>query len=335
MRVICVIETLLAVVLSATAVSAQITEAAKVSGLVLDASGGTVANAEVSLTERAGATRAITTEADGTFTFDGLPAGSYDLTVTAPGFQEYRSATFAVTGQQGFQVPNIALVIAAVTTSVTVQPTEVIAAQQVKAEEQQRVFGVFPNFYTSYVWNAAPLDTKQKFSLAVRTALDPVAIVGNSIGAGIEQARNAFPGYGRGAQGYAKRWGALFANERTNELLSRAVFPSLFRQDPRYFYQGSGSTWSRIRHAVGSAFVVRGDRGHVMPNYSPLLGGLSSGVLSNLYYPESSRGAGLIFTNTAISVLGRVGQNLFREFVFKRVTKHVPGSGKPASDEDQ
>jgi hypothetical protein len=298
-------------------------------------SGGAVANAEVTLTESRGAVRAIATGPDGTFAFDALPVGSYVITVTALGFQEYRSATFTLTAPQAFRVPNVVLSIATVTTSVVVQPTEVIAAQQMKAEEQQRLFGVIPDFYTSYVWNAAPLNTKQKFSLAIRTAFDPVALIGTSLGAGIEQATNAFPGYGRGAQGYAKRWGALFANGRTSEMLTRAVFPALFHQDPRYFYQGSGSTWSRIRHAVGSAFVARSDSGHLMPDYSHVLGEISSGALSNLYYPASSRGVGLIFTNAGIGLAGRAGQNLIREFVFKHLTKHVPSTGKPASTDNQ
>jgi hypothetical protein len=310
----------------------QAAETANVSGTVLDTSGGAVSGAEVTLTQSGGVERRSTlTGADGTFAFSELPAGSYAIAITAPGFQPYTSATFSLVAQRAFQMPSIVLSIAAISTAVDVRPTEVIAAQQIKAEEKQRVFAVIPDFYTSYVWNAAPLDTKQKFSLAARTAFDPVAFIGISLGAGIEQARNTFPGYGRGVEGYAKRWGALFANGRTSDFLNRAVFPSLFHQDPRYFYQGSGSTWSRIGHAVGDAVVARSDSGHLMPNYSYLLGNISSSALSNLYYPASSRGAGLILTNAAIGIAGRAGQNLVREFIFKHLTKHVPDNGKPAT----
>jgi hypothetical protein len=310
----------------------QAAEAANVSGTVVDVSGGAVSSAEVTLTESGGSERRSTvTGADGTFAFTELPAGPYAITINAPGFQLYTSAAFILTPQQTFQVPGIVLSIAAINTAVDVRPREVIAAQQVRAEEQQRVFGAIPDFYTSYVWNAAPLDTKQKFSLAVRKTFDPVAFIGISLGAGIEQATNTYPGYGQGVEGYGKRWGALFATGRTSDILNRAVFPSLFHQDPRYFYQGSGSKWSRIRHAVGDAFVSRSDSGHLMPNYSYLLGNVSSAALSNLYYPASSRGAGLILTNAAIGIAGRAGQNLMREFVFKRLTKHVPDHGKPAT----
>jgi hypothetical protein len=317
-----------------TAQGTQGAEAA-VSGTVLDASGGAVSGAQITLTESGGPgesdRRTTVAGADGTFAFSDLAAGSYTIAINAQGFQPYASATIVLTPRQAFQVPAIALSIAAINTAVDVRPTEVVAAEQVKAQEQQRVFGAIPDFYTSYVWNAAPLNTTQKFSLALRKTFDPVAFIGISIGAGIEQATNFYPGFGQGVEGYGKRWGALFVTGRTTDILSRAVFPSLFHQDPRYFYQGTGSAWSRIGHAVGDAFVARSDSGHLMPNYSYVLGNISSAALSNLYYPDSSRGAGLILTNAAIGIGGRAAQNLVREFVFKRFTKHVPGHGKPAT----
>jgi hypothetical protein len=304
---------------------------AVVSGTVLDPSGAAVSGAAVLLT-RIGESqgRFLTTAADGSFSFRDVPPGSYIVSVQAKDFQPATSAQFAVKADQSYEVPNVILLIAADTT-VVVEPTEVIAAQQVKAEEKQRVFGIVPDFYTSYVWDAAPLNTKQKYSLALRDTFDPMAFVGVSIGAGIQLATNSYSGYGQGVEGYSKRWGALFANGRTSDLLSHAVFPSLFHQDPRYFYQGSGSTWSRIEHAVGQAFVARSDSGKMMPNYSYLFGDLASGGISNLYYPASSRGASLVFENSAIGIAGRAVQNLFREFLNKHITKNVPGNGKPTA----
>src|SRR6185437_6982686 len=209
-----------------------------------------------------------------------------------------------------YHVPNIVLAVAGTSTEVVVRPTEVIAAEQMKAEEKQRLLGIVPDFYVSYVWDAAPLNTKQKFSMSVRDTFDPTVFIGVSIGAGIQQARNSYPGFGQGAAGYGKRWGALFANGRTSDFLSRAVFSSMFHQDPRYFYEGSaGSAWSRTKHAVAYAFIARGDNGHVMPNYSYFLGNVSAAALSNLYYPDSSRAAGLIFENAALGFSGRITQN--------------------------
>ena len=303
---------------------------AVVSGTVLDPSGATVSGAAVLLT-RIGESqgRLLATGADGGFRFRDIPPGSYIVSVQAKDFQTATSAQFTVAADQSYEIPDVMLSISAGTTIVVVEPTEVIAARQVKAEEKQRVFGAVPDFYTSYVWDAAPLNTRQKYSLALRDMFDPMTFVGVSIGAGIQQATDSFSGYGQGVEGYSKRWGALFANGRISDLLSHAVFPSLFHQDPRYFYQGSGSTWSRIKHAVSQAFVVRGDSGKMMPNYSYLFGDLVAGGISNLYYPASNRGASLVFENSAIGIAGRAGQNLFREFLNKHITKNVPGNGKP------
>jgi hypothetical protein len=304
-----------------------------VSGTIVDSSGAVVAGAVVTLLRNGEAqVSSILSAADGGFTFSNLSPGSFVITVTASGFQQANSAKFMLAENETYHVPNVVLAVAGASTDVVVHPTEVIAAQQMKAEEKQRLLGIVPDFYVSYIWDAAPLNAKQKFSMQLRDTIDPTTFIGVSIGAGIQQTRNSFPGFGQGAAGYGKRWGALFANGRTGNFFSRAVFPSMFHQDPRYFYEGSaGSTWSSTKHAVGYAFVARSDNGHVMPNYSLFLGNLCSGALSNLYYPGSSRGAGLIFENAALGFSGRIAQNMAHEFLFKHLTKHVFGKGKPSN----
>ncbi len=143
----------------------------------------------------------------------------------------------------------------------------------------------FPNFYTSFLWNAAPLKPKQKFRLAIRSATDPVTFFTTGFLAGIQQARDTYPVYGQGAEGYAKRYGADYTDLFVGRMLGGAVFPSLFRQDPRYFYQGTGTITSRAWHALSSAFICRGDNGRRQFNYSHILGNLHPEI-SNLYRPE-------------------------------------------------
>jgi hypothetical protein len=267
-------------------------------------------------------------EANGEFTFTRIPAGSYLVMVNAKGFAPFTSAEFAVALQQAYEVRGVLLSIATASLEVTVRPIEMIAAEQIRAEEKQRIGGVLPDFYTSYIYNAAPLTTKQKFSLATHATFDPVAMLGVGAAAGIEQASNAFAGYGQGAEGYSKRFAAKFVDGRSSDYLTHAVFPALLHQDPRYYYQGSGSVKSRLGHAINSAFVARSDSGRTMPNYSYLLGDLSAAALSNLYYPKANRGVGLVFTNTAVGLAGRIGLNIVREFLSKRVTPNVQGDGK-------
>jgi hypothetical protein len=273
--------------------------------------------------------RSMVSEANGEFTFLEILPGSYFVMVSAKGFAAFTSAEFAVVAQQVYAVPDISLSLAATNMEVIVRPTELIAAEQIRGEEKQRLVGVLPNFYTSYVYDAAPLTWKQKFSLATRGTFDPVAVVGVGFAAGIEQANNSFAGYGQGAAGYGKRFAAKFADGRSSDYLTHAVFPTLLHQDPRYFYQGSGSIKSRLLHAVGSAFFTRSDGGRTEPNYSYVLGDMCSGALSNIYYPAANRGAHLVFSNAAVGLAGRVGGNILREFLPKHSTTIVPGERAP------
>jgi hypothetical protein len=303
---------------------------ASVSGVVLDVSGAAVPGAQVSLTHRDGTQlRMLHSEGNGDFAFTKLPAGSYLVIVSAKGFAPFTSAEFVVTAQQSYEVPTISLSVAMTDTEVTVRPTDVIAAEQIKAEEKQRFIGVIPNFYISYVHDPAPMTTKQKFSLASHDTFDPVSLIGVGLAAGIEQANNTYAGYGQGAAGYGKRFAAKFGDGRTSDFLSHAVFPSLFHQDPRYFYQGTGSVKSRMVHAASFAIITRSDSGKPMPNYSYFLGDIGSGALSNLYYPHADRGIGLVFTNAAIGIAGKAGGTIIREFFSKRITTNVPADGKP------
>jgi hypothetical protein len=302
---------------------------ASIAGTVLDVSGATVSGADVSLMHGDGAQLlTMVSEANGEFSFTKIPAGSYLVTVNAKGFAPFTSAEFAVAVEQAYELPDVSLAIGTANMEVTVRPTDLVAAEQIRAEEKQRLIGVIPNFYTSYIYDAAPLTWKQKFSLAARNSLDPVTFIGAGFGAGIEQATNTFAGYGQGAAGYSKRYAAKFVDGRSGDLLTHAVFPVLLRQDPRYYYQGSGSLKSRLMHAVSSPFVTRSDSGRTAPNYSYLLGDISSAALSNLYYPKANRGAHLVFTNAAVGLAGRVATNLIREFLSKRLTTSVPANGK-------
>jgi hypothetical protein len=303
---------------------------ATVTGTVLDLSGATVPGADVSLMHRDG-TQLHTTmsEVNGEFSFIEVLPGPYLVVVNAQGFAPFTSAEFVVSRQQSYEIPDVLLSVAAASIEVTVRPTDLIAAEQIKAEEKQRLIGIIPNFYTSYIYDAAPLTWKQKFSLAARGTFDPVSMIGVGFAAGLEQANNSYPGYGQGAAGYGKRFGAKFVDGRTSDFLTHAVFPSLFHQDPRYYYQGSGSFKSRFVHAVGSAFVTRSDSGRTVPNYSFLLGDMCSAALSNLYYPPANRGVSLVFNRAAVGLAGRVGGNLIREFLSKRLTTNVPGDRKP------
>ena len=138
--------------------------------------------------------------------------------------------------------------------------------------------------------------------------------------AGAQQAGDT-PDYGQGAQGYAKRYGADFASGVTDIMIGGALLPSLLHQDPRYFFQGTGTITSRMLHAISNPFICKGDNGKWQPNYSSVGGDLASATIQNVYYPRSNRGVERTFTSFAIGTGARVAVSLAQEFALHQVTR--------------
>ena len=181
-----------------------------------------------------------------------------------------------------------------------------------KRQEKQRLFGVVPDFFTSNIQNTPSLSAGQKFQLAVKTALDPFQFVLSGMDAAISQGQDSFPAYGQGAEGYAKRFGASYADSFDGILLGGAVFPALLHQDPRYFRKGTGSFKSRLSYVVISVVRCKGDNGHWQPNFSNVLGNFAAGGISNAYYPAADRGAALTFQRAlAVTAEGAIGTFFF------------------------
>jgi hypothetical protein len=265
--------------------------------------------------------RTVVSDNNGFFEFDDLDPGTYNVSINAKGFAKWTSDAIIVKPGQYVILTGSKLNIAkALTTVSVIYSPEQVATEQVKLEEQQRILGIIPNFYVSYDHDAAPLTTKLKFQLALKTATDPINIVGIGVLAGINQAGDV-PNYGQGLKGYGKRFGAAAADSVSDIMIGGAILPSLLHQDPRYFYQGTGTKKSRVFHALSSPFICKGDNGRLQPNYSSVGGDLASAALSNAYYPASDRGAAPVFENFIIGTGERMLGNVIQEFVLPRLTR--------------
>jgi hypothetical protein len=153
-------------------------------------------------------------------------------------------------------------------------------------------------------------------------------IVGGA--AGVEQAQDHFKQYGQGSEGYAKRFGAGYADTVSGTFIGGAILPALLKQDPRYFYKGTGSMGSRALYAIANAIICKGDNRRWQANYSNILGSLAAGGISNLYYPANDRnGVGLTFENAGIGIMSTAVGNLFQEFVIKKLTPKTPKTNPP------
>ncbi len=297
-----------------------------ISGSVIDQSGAMVVGAVVRVTQdgKSLSQQAVTGD-NGQFFLANISPGAFELTISSTGFAP-KTLDGKLTPGQIDTVPPIVMSVASSVTEVRVGLTQQeVATEQIKIEEKQRVLGVVPNFYVSYVPNAAPLDWKQKFHLAGRTIIDPFTLIVVAGTAGVQQWQNHFIGYGQGLQGYGKRFGANYADTAVGTVLGGAILPSLLHQDPRYFYKGIGSTRARILYAVAMAVICKGDNRRWQPNYSNVIGQLAAGGISNLYYPSQDRdSAGVTFGNAAIGIAGNAVGNVMQEFIVPKLTLHKP-----------
>ena len=308
---------------------------ANISGTVTDVNGDLVPAATVILEgPQSEDHREIIASDNAAFAFDKLaPGAPYRVTVRAKGFVDWTSSPIVLAPGQFDFLTDVRIKLEGEESSVTVHASnEELATEQVRLEEQQRVLGIVPNFYVVYdSKNAVPLTTKLKFKLALRVSVDPVTIAGVAAMAGINQAANR-PDFQQGAKGYGQRFGTEAAQGASGILIGGAILPSLLHQDPRYFYQGTGTTNSRLRHAMFSPFICRGDNGRLQPNYSSLGGDLASSALLNTYYPQSNRGVGLVFGTFAIGTAERMLSGIAQEFILPRFTPHVAKSTSMARD---
>jgi hypothetical protein len=308
----------------------QADAAARISGAVTDTSGAAIPAARVTLEDAATKPAAVlsttTTDATGVFVFTPVAAGSYLVRIAAKGFSSWKVESIAVAAGEHVELTPVELGVEAIDSVVDAITVEDLAEQQITAEEHQRILGILPNFFVSYVPHAAPLTKRQKFKLALVVSRDPLTFMTTGITAGIEQAEGDFAGYGTGFAGYASRYAAGYGDRLSATFFGAAIYPSLFHQDPRYFYRGHGRVITRALYAISTVVICKGDNGRWQPNYSNVLGNLTSGAISSLYYPDSARhDIQTSVDNIFIGIgEGSIG-TLFQEFLLRHVTHGVPG----------
>lgn len=295
--------------------------AASISGKVATPLGGPVLKARVTLAHNGWMVEQVRTAPDGRFFFAHVAPGTYNLNIVAPGFKK-QSVSVVKHAGQAYSAPPIVLKLARVVTSIEVRPARgEVAHYQMQQEEKQLVLGFIPNYLVNYYPHPAPLSPRQKFRLTWKTVFNPYSVgLATAFVAG-EQKAGMYSGYGTGAEGFAKRFGAAYATLGVGAFVGDALLPSLFKQDPRFYYKGSGSVASRFFYAITRSVICKGDNGHWQPDYSAVLGHLAAGGVANLYLPQQSRkGVGLTIENGLIGVGFDAFANILQEFVFPKFT---------------
>jgi hypothetical protein len=173
-----------------------------------------------------------------------------------------------------------------------------------------------------------PLTVGGKFKLAL-TYIDPYTFAFVAMRAGIDQAIDNKKEYGQGAEGYGKRYGADFADGLSNAIFAKGVFPSLLRQDPRYFRRGEGSFWGRATYAASRVLVTRQDSGRNFFNFSEVFGNAASAGSSLTYYPDSERTAGDFAVRAGVQFGFDAGFDVLKEFYPDITRKLFKKKSKP------
>src|SRR6204780_4241321 len=138
-----------------------------------------------------------------------------------------------------------------------------------------RLFLALPNFLPlENAGKVPPLTTGQKFKVVARGSFDKVEFPWYGVLSGISQAENSEPGYGQGAEGYAKRYASAFADGTIENFMVNAVVPSVMHTDPRYYKLGTGGFVHRTGYALSRLLITRTDSGHNTFNYGEVGGSL-------------------------------------------------------------
>src|SRR4051812_37172473 len=308
---------------------ADLVASAVIQGTVFDEGGGTVAKAAVTLTNVDTAEkRTIESDSVGNYSFSALPAGAFTLVISAQGFSPFTDPQITLASNQTLQLPGITLHVAAVSSNTDVSASkQEIAEAQMKSEVKQRLIGFLPNYYVAYFKNPAPLNASQKMRLAFRLSIDPVTFGLAGVQAATETNSKDYAAFGTGAEGFAKRYAAAYADGFIGTMVGSGLLHAALRQDPRYYYKGTGSVGARVLYALSWSFRCKGDNGKWQIAYSSLLGDIASSGISGLYNPQGINGSQTV-KYTMLNLASQGVNALLQEFLFKRMTTHTNEPGK-------
>jgi hypothetical protein len=197
-------------------------------------------------------------------------------------------------------------------------PEPVAIMKAPSLSDDKHIMGVVPNYATvnepEKTYTFKPLTVGQKFMTATHDSFDPFNWVVPLAYAGVYQKENEYSGFGQGAAGYFKRYGALFADATISTYISEAIMPVMLHEDPRYFRLGSGTKMHRIFYAMTRVLVTKTDYDTWRFNNSEIWGNLVAAGISNLYYPAANRTVGNTFEKFGVGVVSDSAFNVLKEF---------------------
>src|ERR1700674_951224 len=120
--------------------------------------------------------------------------------------------------------------------------------------------------------------------------------------------------------------GVLIQKE-SSAFFGKYLYPSLLKQDPRYYPSTSSSFLGRATYAASRILITRNDSGKRTLNTSYFLGVLTSVAISTAYRPYWARSTSEPFKTFGSTIGSDVGINLLHEFgpgIRRMLKEHAP-----------
>jgi len=161
-----------------------------------------------------------------------------------------------------------------------------------------------------------PLTSREKFHVFLHSTYSPWTFAN----AAIDQATDHVKGrhlnreYETGFRGVGQSYGVALATSETDVFFQRFLFPTLLKQDPRYFRNPDLPFFKRALYSMSRVVITRTDNGGQTFNASRVLGSAASQAVADLYVPGQRQGMHPIAGCISYNLLRDAGMNLVHEF---------------------
>jgi len=161
-----------------------------------------------------------------------------------------------------------------------------------------------------------PLTARQKFDVFLHSTYSPRTFANAAIDQAADWAkgRHLNREYETGFRGVGQRYGINLATNETDIFFQRFLFPTVLKQDPRYFRNPDLPFFQRALYAMSRVLITRTDNGGQTFNSSRILSIAASRAVADLYVPGERQGMGPVGTSVSFTLLRDAGMNLLHEF---------------------
>jgi len=233
---------------------------------------------------------------------------------TTKAYPAYEMAALIPTGAQTIQNPQAG---SSSSSSVDKSTSQTVDKPAVPAlgKQPKRILGMMPNYRAvSAGVRPPPPNAKEAFKIATENNFDYSQFVFVGLTSLMAEGSNTHPEFGKGPGGYWSYYWRGYIDKSDGDYLIIFAFPTLFREDERYFAMGQGSIWKRAVYSGSSVFITPNYHGRNTFNWAEVLGRGVSQAVSLTYYPSAVATPSSYSAKLGYAIGRDALTNVFREF---------------------